>query len=104
MNREDVELFLCRKSLNGSLWFKEVDLPKEVLAQYVCYKKSFVDRPNKCNTDKSVVYSCVMKCKTRGILLAASNCGIILFFRELCGSESLTQDLDLDLYENFVGN
>lgn len=32
---------------------------------------------NLCNTDKTLQYSCIIKCKTAGILVAASNCSIV---------------------------
>jgi len=47
-----------------------------------------------------------MKCKTRGILLAATNCGIVISFRELFGAESLKQvtQLYLDTFDLFEGH
>ena len=56
------------------------------------------------NTDKTNVYACDMKVKTRGIQLALTNCGIIVAYRELYGSESTTQValVYLDLCDNFL--
>ena len=58
-----------------------------------------------CNTDKTQVTTCEIKCKTRGILLSATNCGIVISFRELFGSESLSQVslLYLDTLDNYMG-
>ena len=36
-----------------------------------------------CNTLKSTTTYCEIKCKTRGILLVTSNCGIIISYREM---------------------
>ena len=44
-----------------------------------------------CNTDKTISFSCLLKCKTRGVELACTPCGLIIGIRELFGSESLTQ-------------
>jgi hypothetical protein len=44
-----------------------------------------------CNTNKEERFPCANKTKTRGILLATYNCGIIVSYRELFGSESITQ-------------
>jgi hypothetical protein len=58
-----------------------------------------------CNTDKSKDYSCDLKCRTRGIQLAASNCGIVLAFREIYLAETKAQValMYLDICDNFVG-
>ncbi len=58
-----------------------------------------------CNTDKSKIFSCEMKCKTRGIQLACSDTGIIIGFRELYGAESCTQvaQMYFDLCESYDG-
>ena len=44
-----------------------------------------------CNTDKTSTFSCLLKCKTRGVEQACTSCGVIIGIRELFGSESLTQ-------------
>lgn len=52
------------------------------------------------------MYSCDAKCKTKeGVIVAASNCGIILGYREIYGSESCTQVgmFYLDITEHFKG-
>ena len=44
-----------------------------------------------CNTVKSQFYTCESKNKTRGVVIASSNCGIVLGWREIYGAESCTQ-------------
>jgi transcription elongation factor Elf1 len=72
------------------LWYKKDSISREVLDLYF-NQKNKQRKLTSCNTDKTSVYACNLKCKTRGIELACSNCGIVLAFRELYGSESLTQ-------------
>ena len=60
------------------------------------------DNANSCNTDKTVLHACDVKVKTRGILIFMNNCGVIVGYRELYGSESLTRvaNLYLDLVDS----
>ncbi len=44
-----------------------------------------------CNTNKDQSIPYLNKTKTRGLLIAAFNCGFIIGYRELYGSESLSQ-------------
>ena len=44
---------------------------------------------NTCRVEKDVI--CKNKCRTKGVMLAAYNCGIICAYRELYSSESLSQ-------------
>ena len=98
---DDEELFLCKTNLINLKW---VSRDKISTDQYNTFTNKDPDNLD-CNTDKEAVYSCTIKCKTRGIILAASNCGIILSFREIYGSESLSQVglFYLDLLDNFKG-
>ncbi len=59
-----------------------------------------------CNTDKTTVTPCEIKCKTRGVIILVSNCGIIISFREMYGAESLQQVAFLynDTLALFKGN
>lgn len=54
-------------------------------------KRTIYNELDTCNTEKSKLTSCDIKCKTRGILIMATNCGIVVSFREMYGAESLTQ-------------
>jgi transcription elongation factor Elf1 len=83
--------------------FAKEDLPKEMLAEYLIQSRT---SPNACNTDKTNVFYCDMKCKTRGIQIACNNCGIVFAVRELFGSKSLTEValMYLDLVDNYKGN
>ena len=60
---------------------------------------------SRCNTEKTQ-HSINNKCKTRGVVLAVHNCGIVLSFREIYGAESLTQVcfFYLDTLSNYKGN
>ena len=84
-------------------WFKSSDVPTEILEAYLQRKRDST-HISSCNTDKTNVYACDMKVKTRGIQLALTNCGIIVAYRELYGSESTTQValVYLDLCDNFL--
>jgi len=82
-------------------------LPKDLYEAYKEKKKSeFDDIQTTCNTDKaSKFYSCNFKCKTRGLIIIAFNCGIIICFREMYGAESLrhVSHLYLDMIDHFCG-
>jgi hypothetical protein len=59
-----------------------------------------------CNKDKVTKFqSCNYKVKTRGLILAVNNCGIIAGAREMFGAESLSQmaQLYLDIVDNIEG-
>ena len=60
----------------------------------------------KCNTDKTAQYSCDMKVKTCGLLLACTPCNIILNVKEFYGAESCSQValFYLETRKNFIGN
>ena len=65
--------------------------PKRPSNQIHLQKKNEIGIEKTCNTDKSNIFACAMKCKTRGIHLACENQGKILAYRELYDSESFTQ-------------
>jgi hypothetical protein len=71
-------------------WYKKDDLPTNLLNNYI---ESKTNRKllSSCNTDKTSCFSCDMKCRTRGIQLGINNCGVIVGYRELFGSESSSQ-------------
>ena len=58
---------------------------------------------SECNTIKIGTTSCDVKEKTRGILLMIASCGVIIGYREIYGSESITQvaNMYLDIVELF---
>lgn len=95
--------FLCRTTEVPFKWIKRDLVPTE-LVKLFNEKKTTTSIPT-CNTYKSRIFSCHMKCKTRGIQLACSDRGIVLGFRELYGSESCMQvaQMYLDLCEAFTG-
>ncbi len=80
-------------------------MPPDLLNQYLEKKTSEIGTIKTCNTDKSKIFACEMKCKTRGVQLACSDSGIVLAFRELYGAESCTQvaQMYVDLCESFIG-
>ena len=106
----DSELLLCKvsskdPSKNGLTWFKLDDAPAKLLSEF----KSGIDTKDAettCSTDKTKVNTCDYKTRTCGLQIFCSNCGVILGFRELYGSESCTQVsmMLLDLHENFTGD
>jgi hypothetical protein len=46
---------------------------------------------NKCKTDKTTQYTCDVKVKTCGLLLACTPCGFILNVKKFYGAESCPQ-------------
>jgi hypothetical protein len=72
---------------------------------YEEFKKINKSIDTTCNTDKSLDYTCELKCRTRGIQIAATNCGIIIAFREMWLSESRTQValMYMDIVDNYIG-
>ena len=64
-DNKDRELFLCKTSESKLKWIKKKYVPKGVYNEYM---DKIVDKePSTCNTDKEHVYSCPIKCKTRGV-------------------------------------
>lgn len=98
------ELFFCKGNTFNYRWLTEHDLQKNLLQQFRDIKKASLGDQH-CNTDKSIQYTCEIKVRTRGIETLCSNCGTILAFKEIYGSESLTQGalLYLELFQNFKG-
>jgi hypothetical protein len=98
------EIFLCKTTKSDLKWYLATSIPPNVL-------QIFKDRNNSneikmsYNTDKSKFLSCDLKCRTRGLQLACMNCGIILVYKELYGSESCTQValMYLQICANFSG-
>ena len=66
------------------------DVPNDIKESFLL-KMRVNTYPTGCNTDTTITHACDVKVNTRGILLALSNCGIIVGYRELYGSESITQ-------------
>jgi hypothetical protein len=60
---------------------------------------------NSCNTWKAAT-PCEIKCRTRGVVLIVSNCGVVISWREIYGAESLAQValLFLDTLDLLTGN
>ena len=58
-----------------------------------------------CNTDKTTVYTCDIKVKTCGVLLACTCCGIIVNYKEYYGAKSCTQValFYLETIDNYKG-
>lgn len=93
---QGAELLFCKTSLNELKWFTKFDCPETMYRDY-CKQFQQPQGFSECNTDKTVTnfgrldLSCVNKTKTKGVVLAVFNCGIILGYRELFGAESCTQ-------------
>jgi hypothetical protein len=97
IDANDKENFLCRvtkKSIEDeeAYWFRLEDVPKEVLNNYKNSQSLDENATNDttCSMDKTKVYSCDLKARTCGILIACGNCGLIEGFSELFGSEYCT--------------
>ena len=87
------------------LWYSAADVPIDIKTEFLV-KTRVNPFPSGCNTDKTISHTCDVKVKTRSILLALSNCGIIVGYRELYGSESITQvaNMYLDMVDQFQLN
>jgi hypothetical protein len=99
---DGVEICLCKTEKHDQKWFLATDLNKDLYAEYKNTRVPII--PGNCRTDKSNIYACDLKCKTRGIQIACNNCGVVVAYRELFGSESLTQValMYLDLVDNYT--
>lgn len=84
-------------------WFDRETIPIHLLQEYLDNKNP--NAKNSCNVDKTTTFSCDFKVKTCGILLACSNCGIILNYKEFYGAESCKQVglFYLETSNNFKG-
>jgi hypothetical protein len=95
---------LCQTNLSKLKWLVRKAIPLEMFNEFSNKQNNITLDDNKtCNTDKEAVFTCPMKCKIRGVELACTNCGIVVGFRELFLSESLTQvaTFFLDLYDQY---
>lgn len=83
-------------------WYRAVDVPIELVQNHINSVRG-IEKDASCNTDKTILHACDVKVKTRGILLVLNSCGVIAGYRELYGSESLTQvaNLYLDICDVF---
>ena len=112
MDVDGNEIVLCKivstnVDKNGKAWFKREDIPKKLYEAFKARDKNIGNdaSDDTCKTDKTKVNSCDYKTRTCGIQVLCSNCGIILGFRELFGSESCTQvgNILVDSYKYFQG-
>ncbi len=72
--------WLTEKQLKAA---RNTDFNSEIDAQ----REKYFSRKN----SKEVYKNCEKKARTKGILISSSNCGIITGYKEIFGSESLTQ-------------
>jgi hypothetical protein len=94
---------LCDTNKSKAKWLK-IDQCKPI-EKAIAFKELRNTYTATCNTDKTLAYSCDLKSRTRGIQIAATNCGFIIGFREMFGSESIIQvaDMYMDIADNFKG-
>ncbi len=107
-DREEKLLFFVSYTSDASsfFWLSE----KQLLASRVIdfsriileHKKKYLNK-NKCD---KLALVCEKKARSKGILIASTNCGIVTGYKEIFGSESLSQvsafccEL-VDIYENW---
>ncbi len=97
LSNNDEELFLVETSRTPLKWLAKYQIKKDIYDNYIDLKKKerallYSKLYNlSCNTDKTAVSTCDIKCKSRGVILFASNCGVTVSFREIFGAESLPQ-------------
>jgi hypothetical protein len=105
LNFDDDELFFVR-GINFDLkWCKVSSIPSILLESYRISKNKGRSTST-CNTDKTAQYTCEMKVKTCGLLLACTPCNIILNVKEFYGAESCSQValFYLETRKNFKGS
>ena len=112
---DEKELFLCETN-KGKLWFHEHEIPKTLLTAFkkkIKTRREFENKENeaqlnkqakKCEVDKTDAYSADIKCRTRGIIIACYNCGVIAGFKEMLCAESLQQvaALFLEIFDYYT--
>ncbi len=82
-------------------------MPKDLLSDSGHKQAQNIDRGEirtPCNTDKTCTFSCLLKCKTRGVELSCTTFAVIIGIRNMYGSESLTQmaQMYLDMSDHFT--
>ena len=104
VNFDDEELFFVRGIDYDYRWVKAESLPVELLDEFRTLKNRGRSA-TKCNTNKTAQYTCDVKVKTCGLLLACTPCGIILNVKEFYGAESCPQValFYLETRKNFEG-
>ena len=101
INLDEEEWFLCKLvNMDSPKWICANKISNQMREEYTKRKRNI--NAASCNTDKTAMYACDVKVKSRGILLAVTNCGVILSYREIFGSESITQvsNFYLDTIDN----
>jgi len=96
-NEENV-LYLVESEveyLDSFYWLKKQYLPIDIYSEFI---KELNARENldiydeiSCNTNKHFCTPYTKKSRTKGLLISAYNCGIVNGYRELYGSESISQ-------------
>ena len=99
INEKDEILYLCEFDGDKAHWIIEDEIKIGYIKEFYEFKKA-VEEKNKdeytdvtCKTLRKKPFGCEIKCKTRGLLISAYNCGIINGFREIFVSESISQVL-----------
>ena len=103
LNQTILSCFLCDTNMSKNKWLRRDKMkPFIVLDDFLIASK---EPSSTCNTVKSDVLPCQLKCRTRGIQIFATNCGIILGWCEIFGSESLTQVAQFmrNLFDSYEG-
>jgi len=75
-------------------WLNESDVPKQQLHQFLSFWKHAEQtkmEENSCKIRKESDYPCNFKTRTKGLLLAVYNCGIIAAYDEIFNDETLLQ-------------
>ena len=93
LDKDDKILYLV--SYAGKfVWLNEESLPKETLGSFLSYWNSSQEKEateSTCTVRKDMDYPCNNKTRTKGVLLAVYNCGIIGGYQEIFNNESLLQ-------------
>ena len=94
---DEREIFFVKTGDGDKKWLTKADIAKTLLNRFLKYKQKKGDPVNDyeskdvCHIDKEDEYCCELKCKTRGVLISCTNCGIIVGYKEMYGAESLKQ-------------
>jgi hypothetical protein len=93
VNQDDQILYLLKQN-KKIFWLQEHDIPREKLRAFLSVWKISEERSMTetcCRVRKELDIPCTKKTRTKGVLLAVFNCGIVGAYKEIFSEESLTQ-------------
>ena len=94
VNQDDKLLYFLNNG-EKTFWLEECYIPRDIIQKYMSdWSKSSTENVaanDTCRIRKDNDIPCLKKTRTKGMFLLVFNCGIIGSFKEIFGSESLSQ-------------